>query len=100
VLGSPAEWPMMDVSIAQTMNKIHLALVRHTYGQTMLQKRLFHILQGDEGCRRVNLSKYQVQPVLQLEYYLILCTRQIHKVSFPLVPQLANLILRKAAAHT
>jgi hypothetical protein len=26
--------------------------------------------------------------------------RHVHKVSFPLVPQLANLILRKATAHT
>jgi hypothetical protein len=27
-------------------------------------------------------------------------TRHVHKVSFPLVPQLANLILREATAHT
>jgi hypothetical protein len=27
-------------------------------------------------------------------------TRLIHKVSFPLVPQLANLILREATSHT
>jgi uncharacterized protein YrrD len=26
--------------------------------------------------------------------------RQVHKVSFPLVPQLANLILREATVHT
>jgi hypothetical protein len=27
-------------------------------------------------------------------------TRQVHKVSFPLLPQLANLILREVTAHT
>jgi hypothetical protein len=28
------------------------------------------------------------------------CTRQVHKVSFTHVPQLANFILREATAHT
>jgi hypothetical protein len=33
-------------------------------------------------------------------FYLYECTRHVHKVSFPLVPQLANLILREVTAQT
>jgi hypothetical protein len=32
--------------------------------------------------------------------YTAYSTRHVHKVSFPLVPQLANLILREATTHT
>jgi hypothetical protein len=33
-------------------------------------------------------------------FTFIISTRHVHKVSFPLVPQLANLILREVTAHT
>jgi hypothetical protein len=50
-----------------------------------------------------------VTDVLRKAYFLliglytlgyIVGTRHVHKVSFSLVPQLANLILREATAHT
>jgi hypothetical protein len=40
------------------------------------------------------------QSIVPPECSFLSATRHVHKVSFPLVPQLANLILREATAHT
>jgi hypothetical protein len=65
---------------------------------------LKHDISGTGFCLRFQKEPTQMGPIdravltgpeTETSY-----TRHVHKVRFPLVPQLANLILREAAAHT
>jgi hypothetical protein len=47
-----------------------------------------------------SVGEWTLRTMIWHQRPLIIIMRQVHKVSFPLAPQLANLILREATAHT
>jgi hypothetical protein len=65
----------------------------------LLYMQIWHCAQNSKRYRIVvsKLCTYSIQRTANKTGW---STLRVHKVSFPLVPQLANLILREATAHT
>jgi hypothetical protein len=76
--------PSWEMKFANLHNKVHCVVTKHTWikQEALMNGLVKHDLQCwkflNSGC----------------------CIKHVHKVSFPLVPQLANLILSEATART
>jgi hypothetical protein len=91
----------VNVHLAETKVWEHEHSWRKLRGLVIVLECLVIItLQATETAGHYNMFRLNSHTISSHIYHFCSSTRQVHKVSFPLVPQLANHILREATAHT